>query len=105
MAIFFSNLPEALVGAVAMRAEGRPARAVMAIWLGCAVLLVAAVVAGRALAGGLSDQVLAVALAFADGAVLASLADTLMPEAYEHGRPVNAFATAAGFLLSFSLAS
>lgn len=105
VAIFFSNLPEALVGAVAMRAEGRPARAAMAIWLGCAVLLVAAVVAGRALAGGLSDQVLAVALAFAGGAVLASLADTLMPEAYEHGRPFNAFATAVGFLLSFSLAS
>ena len=48
---------------------------------------------------------LAVALGFAGGAVLASLADTLMPEAYEHGRPFNAFATAAGFFLSFMLAA
>ena len=48
---------------------------------------------------------LAVALAFAGGAVLASLADTLMPEAFEHGRPLNAFATAAGFFLSFVLAA
>jgi hypothetical protein len=38
-------------------------------------------------------------------AVLASLADTLMPEAFEHGRPLNAFATAAGFFLSFVLAA
>jgi hypothetical protein len=37
------------------------------------------------------------------GAVLASLADTLMPEAFEHGRPLNSMATAAGFLLSFIL--
>jgi len=69
------------------------------------VALAAAVVVGRALGGELSDHVLSVALAFAGGAVLASLADTLMPEAFEHGRPLNAFATAAGFFLSFVLAA
>ena len=67
--------------------------------------LAAAVVVGRATAEGLGEHVLAVALSFAGGAVLASLADTLMPEAFEHGRPLNAFATAAGFFLSFVLAS
>lgn len=35
------------------------------------------------------------------GILLASLADTLMPEAFEHGRPLNSFATSAGFLLAF----
>jgi ZIP family zinc transporter len=63
------------------------------------------VVVGRATAGALSEEVLGVTLAFAGGAVLASLADTLMPEAFEHGRPFNAFATAAGFFLSFVLAA
>jgi ZIP family zinc transporter len=105
VAIFFSNLPESLVGAVAMREEGRSTKAVMGVWGICAILLAASVVAGNALAGGLSDEVLAVALGFAGGAVLASLADTLMPEAFEHGRPANAFATAAGFFLSFVLAA
>jgi ZIP family zinc transporter len=105
LAIFFSNLPESLVGAVAMREGGQGRRSVMATWLACAVLLTIAVVAGRALASGLSDEVLAVALGFAGGAVLASLADTLMPEAFEHGRPLNAFATAAGFFVSFLLAA
>jgi len=105
IAIFASNLPEALVGAVAMRQEERRARSVLGIWLVCAALLTVAVVLGRALGGGLSDTVLAVALGFAGGAVLASLADTLMPEAFEHGRPLNAFATAAGFFLSFVLAA
>ncbi len=104
VAIFFSNLPESLVGAVAMREGGQSARSVLLTWTVCAVLLAAAVVLGRVAAGGLGDEVLAVALAFAGGAVLASLADTLMPEAFEHGRPLNAFATAAGFFLSFVLA-
>jgi ZIP family zinc transporter len=105
VAIFFSNLPESLVGAREMCREGRSARLVILTWLACAALLALAVVLGRAVAGGLGDEVLAVALGFAGGAVLASLADTLMPEAFEHGRPLNAFATAAGFFLSFVLAA
>ena len=105
IAIFFSNLPESLVGAVAMRQEGRGSGTVIGTWIACAVLLTLAVVLGRAVAGGLDDSVLALALGFAGGAVLASLADTLMPEAFEHGRPANAFATAAGFFLSFVLAA
>ena len=104
VAIFFSNLPESLVGAVAMRAGGQNVRSVVGTWLVCAALLAIAVVAGRLLAEPMSDAVLAIALGFAGGAVLASLADTLMPEAFERGRPFNAFATAAGFFLSFMLA-
>src|SRR3712207_1057471 len=37
IAIFFSNLPESLVGAVAMRQEGRPARSVLFVWGVCAL--------------------------------------------------------------------
>jgi ZIP family zinc transporter len=105
VAIFFSNLPESLVGAQAMREQGLKAGTVIATWLACAALLTLAVVFGRGVGAGFSDEVLAVALGFAGGAVLASLADTLMPEAFEHGRPLNAFATAAGFFLSFVLAA
>ena len=105
VAIFASNLPEALVGAVAMRAGGQHARSIVGTWVLCAVLLAVMVVAGRALADPMSDATLAIALGFAGGAVLASLADTLMPEAFERGQPFTAFATAAGFFLSFVLAA
>jgi hypothetical protein len=50
-----------------MRSEGRQPRTVMATWLACALLLTLAVILGRGLAGGLSDEVLAVALGFAGG--------------------------------------
>jgi ZIP family zinc transporter len=104
VAIFVSNFPEALVGAVAMRDGGRSHGFVIGIWAATAVLLTAAVVIGRAAFAGVDDTVLAFAMAFAGGAVLASLADTLMPEAFERGRPFNAYATALGFLLAFVLA-
>lgn len=51
------------------------------------------------------DTTLSLPQAFAAGAVLASLADTLMPEAYAKGGPVVALSTAAGFVLSFVLST
>ena len=103
VAIFCSNFPESLVGAVAMRRGGRSAAFAIGIWSLTAVLLTAAVVFGREVFARLPEEHLAFPLAFAGGAVLASLADTLMPEAFEHGRPLNSMATAAGFLVSFVL--
>lgn len=55
-----------------MRESGLRPRTVVVTWVACAVLLAAAAVLGRGMASGLSEQVLAVALAFAGGAVLAS---------------------------------
>jgi len=101
--IFCSNFPESLVGAVAMRRGGRSAIFAIGIRSLAAVLLTAAVVFGRGVFAQLPEEHLAFPLAFAGGAVLASLADTLMPEAFEHGRPLNSMATAGGFLLSFVL--
>jgi ZIP family zinc transporter len=105
VAIFASNFPESLVGAIAMRDEGRSPRYAIGIWAVAAVVLAAAVVVGRAAAEAIGGDAISVLLALAGGAVLASLADTLMPEAFEHGKPWNSFATTAGFVLSFALAA
>ncbi|CAN5776914.1 ZIP family zinc transporter [soil metagenome] len=103
VAIFCSNFPEALAGAVAMRRGGRSASFAVGIWTLAALLLTLAVLFGRAVFAQFPAESLAFPLAFAGGAVLASLADTLMPEAFEHGRPLNSMSTAVGFLLSFVL--
>lgn len=104
VAIFTSNFPEALVGAVAMRAANRSVGFAVGVWSATAVLLTVAVVVGYGALAGLAEASLAFPLSFAGGAVLASLADTLMPEAFEHGRPLNSLATAVGFFVSFILA-
>ena len=74
----------------------------MLIWGATAILLAVAVVAGYAALEGLSDRALAWPLGFAAGAVLASLADTLMPEAFKEADQYKkgAYFTALGFLLS-----
>jgi ZIP family zinc transporter len=105
VAIFASNLPEAIAGAQKMREAGQGTRSIMAIWCGAAVLLAIPVVVGYGALEGVGHESLAWPLGFAAGAVLASLADTLMPEAYEDARGNKwiAMATALGFLLSFMI--
>ena len=102
-AIFASNLPEALGGAVGMRQQGRSRGFAIGVWSATAVVLAATVVLGNfALSGmGMEEGPVAMLLSFAGGAVLASLADTLMPDAYREGGKWVALATTAGFLLSF----
>lgn len=102
-AIFVSNLPEALVGASSMRSQGRSRAVTVGLWTVCAALLVIAVVVGAGPLSGSDPETISLPLAFAAGAVIASLADTLMPEAYENGGPAVALSTAAGFVLSFVL--
>ena len=104
-AIFASNFPEALVGSASMRTQGRSQGFIVGIWAVCGLLLTLAVVIGAGPLSNAAPETLSLPLAFAAGAVLASLADTLMPEAYEQGGPTVALSTAAGFVLSFVLAT
>ncbi len=104
-AIFVSNFPEALVGSASMRAQGRSQKFILGTWAACAVLLTLAVVVGAGPLSATSPETISLPLAFAAGAVLASLADTIMPEAYEQGGPTVALSTAAGFVVSFVLAT
>jgi zinc transporter, ZIP family len=100
--IVVSNLPEGFGGAARMRAGGASSARVLSVWGVTAALLAVALVAGR-LAADASEQSLGMLTAFAAGAVLAALADTVMPEAYAEGGPLVAFATSGGFLLAYAL--
>lgn len=102
-AIFVANIGEALGGAAEMRVGGEPPRRAILLWVGVSVLLVGAVFLGTIV--GTGEESRSLLLAFAGGAILASLADTLIPEAYREGGPFVAFATVAGFLLSFLLSA
>ena len=99
-AIFLANVPESVSGAVGMRAEGRSRRYVFTVWTVATAGCTVAAVVGYALLGGASDHVIAAILALAAGGILAMLADTMMPEAFENGGPFVALATSVGFLLA-----
>jgi ZIP family zinc transporter len=103
VAVFVSNFPEALSGAVSMRENGVARGRILLLWATATTLLAAAVVAGSLLFDGASPGQLALPLAFAAGAVLASVVDTLAPEAFKDGGPWIALASAAGFFTAFML--
>lgn len=102
-AVFISNVPEGLSSASGMRRAGRGPRYVFTLWAGIAVISGAAAMAGYGLLGGASPTVLAAITALAAGAMLAMIADTMIPEAFEHAHVWIGLITVAGFLTAFGL--
>jgi ZIP family zinc transporter len=98
-----NNLPEAIGGAKRMSEGGQSAAWTLSVWTATATGLAATVVGGYVLFSGVSALMLAPVQATGGGAVLASLAIEIMPDAYEAGGPAVAFATAAGFIVTFVL--
>jgi len=86
-----------------MRSQGMSTAAIIRLWGVYSVVLILAVVLGAGPLSGSSPETISLPLAFAAGAVIAALADTIMPEAFEHGGPAVALSTAAGFVVSFLL--
>jgi ZIP family zinc transporter len=105
VAVFLSNVPESLSAATGLTKAGHSARYVIGLWT--AVMLVSAVAAGLgyALLGDASGNVIAAIQAFAAGAILTMLADTMMPEAFEHGGAAVGLVTVLGFALAFFLST
>lgn len=104
-AVFLSNVPESLSAATGLRKAGHSPRWILGLWT--AVVLVSALASalGYALLGDASPEVIAVIQAFAAGAILTMLADTMMPEAFEHGGRVAGLVTLLGFALAFLLST
>ena len=102
-AVFLSNLPATISSSVGMRQEGHSRTYIIAVWSIVAIACTLAAVAGYALLGGLSPNMISAMLALAAGGILAMLADTMMPEAFQHGGPLVALAAAVGFACAFLL--
>ncbi|MGW5751371.1 ZIP family metal transporter [Nocardia rhamnosiphila] len=102
-AVFISNVPEGLSSASGMRRAGRGPGYVFTLWAGIAVISGAAAMAGYGLLGGASATVLAAITALAAGAILAMIADTMIPEAFEHAHIWIGLITVSGFLTAFAL--
>lgn len=103
VAIFVSNLPEGLSSAAGMKAAGRSARYVFGVWVGIAVASGAAGLLGVLLLQGASPALVAVITAVAAGAILAMVADTMIPEAFEQTHLYAGLIATVGFALSFGL--
>ena len=102
-AVFLSNVPEGMSAATGLVKAGRSPRWVLGLWGVVAVVSGLASLLGYVLLGDASASVVAVIQAFAAGAILTMLADTMMPEAFANrGRSVGLITT-VGFVLAFLL--
>lgn len=103
IAIFLSNVPEALSSTTGMKQSGRSALYIFGVWGSITAVSALASIFGFVVFRDFSPEVIAATTAVAAGAILAMLADTMMPEAFEHAHSYAGFITVLGFLSAFVL--
>jgi zinc transporter, ZIP family len=103
--IALSNFPEGMSSSSGLKAAGWPRRKVLLMWT--AVMMVSAVAAllGYVALDPESGRTGALAQAFAAGALLAMVADTLLPEAYKVEGVWTGLLVVVGFAVSLALSA
>ncbi|NIZ08552.1 ZIP family metal transporter [Pseudooceanicola sp. HF7] len=101
--IFLSNLPEAAGGANQMKKGGLSRRRVLLLWSGTALVLALCALIGNFALRDIGEVPLSAIRAFAAGAVTASLATEVFPQAYQHDHKETGFAVTLGLILAFVL--
>lgn len=105
VAVFLSNVPEAVAATAALGRAGRDTMRIMRFWVLVALGFGLTSLAGYALLDSASPRTIAFVLAFAGGAILTMLANTMMPEALQHGGKLAGLVTTLGFALAFGISS
>ena len=103
VAVFISNLPEAIAGSSGMKSSGWSNKKIILLWICIALLCALATLAGFSVFSSASQEWLSFIQAFAGGAILMMLANSMIPEAYEHGGKLAGVFTVFGFFLSVCL--
>ena len=102
-AVFISNLPEAISSTSGLVAAGWQHSRIMWMWIAIALISGLASLAGYGLFQHSPPSTVAFVLTFAAGAILTMLADTMMPEAFEHGGKLVGVVTTLGFAVAFTI--
>jgi zinc transporter, ZIP family len=104
-AVFISNLPEAMSATYGLKKAGWPQRRLVLMWVAVTALSALCAAAGYfafdtfdSLQGGLLQ-------AFAAGALLTMLADTMMPEAFEFSGKAVGLLTSFGFSMALFIST
>lgn len=103
IAIFVSNVPEALSSSVGMKNKGKSLVFILSIWGGIAVISSIFSGIGYLAFQNVSISVVAVTMAVAAGAILSMIVDTMIPEAFEETHNFAGLITVIGFLCAFIL--
>ena len=103
IAIFLSNIPEGMSSVAGMKTAGRSKFYIFGIWGGITLIAGISAIVGYAVFNSFSDEIIAATTAIAAGAILAMIADTMIPEAFETAHNWAGLITVMGFLTAFML--
>ena len=103
IAVFISNLPEAIGSTTGLVSAGWHRSRIVWMWVAIAVVSGLASAAGYSIFQTSSPGAVAFVLTFAAGAILTMLADTMMPEAFEEGGRWVGVATTLGFAVAYTV--
>ncbi|MBM6622382.1 ZIP family zinc transporter [Micrococcaceae bacterium RIT802] len=104
-AVFISNVPEGLSSTAGMKKAGRSAGYVFGVWGGIAVISGISALVGYAALQNSPAELVAFITAVAAGAILAMLADTMIPEAFEQHHLLTGLIASLGFLTAFTISN
>jgi ZIP family zinc transporter len=105
VAVFLSNLPEGIAGSAGLVRGGWDRGRILRLWLIVVVASAFAAFIGGSVLADIGGELHAFILGFAGGAILTMLADTLIPEAFDHAGKQAGLATTLGFGLAFALSA
>jgi zinc transporter, ZIP family len=102
VAVFLSNVPESLSSSADLK-ERLPGRAILGLWAVVTLACTLAAALGYGALSGAGGNVLGFVNAFAAGAIITMLADSMIPDAFEHER--RSLATGLLVTLGFAVAA
>ena len=105
VAIFVSNLPEAIGSASAMRDSGRGRGQILRLWAIVAAVCVLASVVGFGIADSVSGEMRAAINGFAAGALLVMLIDSMIPDARKDAGRTAGLVAVLGFAVAVALSN
>lgn len=101
VAVFLSNMPEAIGATAGLKSSGWAKGKILSLWVIVALISALASLIGYAFFDTASPDIVAFTLAFAGGALLTMLADSMMPEAYRDSGKLVGLVTTLGFGLAY----
>ena len=96
--LFLANFPESMSSAVVMKKQGGRGWAIVGMWVSLMIMTAVGAAFGNLFIADAPHHLHGILEGMAAGAMLAMIAQTMLPEAYDHGGWLTGLMTVCGFL-------
>ena len=103
VAIFVSNLPEGLASTNDMKVSGLSRKYILLLWSLAVIIGTFSTTIGYSVLSNTSPAIISISIAFAAGAILVMLGESMIPEAFKKEGFGKGLALLAGFLIALTL--